>query len=96
MGRKLILAPSARRDLKNIVAEIAHDAPTRAIMFGDALLDKAEQAIDYPESGRIVPEFGWHDLRELIHSPIRIIYRIHPTKIEVVRFWHAARGHPRV
>ena len=47
MGKKLIIAPSARRDLHDIVVEIARDAPQRAIAFGDALLDRAEQAAEF-------------------------------------------------
>jgi hypothetical protein len=42
----------------------------------------------------IVQEIGHDDLRELIHNPIRIIYRVRPDVIEVVRFWHAIRGTP--
>jgi hypothetical protein len=30
---------------------------------------------DFPESGRIVSEFGVANLREIIHPPFRIIYR---------------------
>lgn len=94
MGQKLIIAPSARSDLHEIVREIARDAPGRAVKFGDALLDRAQQAADFPLSGRVVPEFGREDLRELIHDPVRIIYRVRPGAVEVVRFWHAKRGAP--
>jgi plasmid stabilization system protein ParE len=96
MGKALIVAPSARHDLRNIVTEIAHDAPERAIKFGDALLDRAEQAGQFPLSGRIVPELASDNIRELIHPPIRIIYRVQPDHIEIVRFWHAARGAPEL
>ncbi len=95
MGQKVVIAPSARRDLHTIVQEIARDAPGRAVKFGDALLDRAEQAGSFPRSGRIVPEFGRDDLRELIHDPIRIIYRLRTDDaVEVIRFWHAKRGTP--
>ena len=56
MGQQLIIAPSARSDLHDIVQAIARDAPGRAVKFGDALLDRAQQAADFPLSGRIVPE----------------------------------------
>lgn len=85
MGKKLTIAPSARRDSREIVQEIARDA----------LLDRATQASEFPQSGRIVPEFRDSNLRELIHTPIRIIYRLRPDDtVEVVRFWHASRGQP--
>ena len=96
MGQKLIIAPSARRDLHHIVKEIARDASQRAIAFGDALLDRAEQAAEFPNSGRAIPEFRDDNLRELIHAPIRIIYRLRPNdSVAVVRFWHSARGNPQ-
>ncbi len=44
----------------------------------------------------MVPEFGRDDLRELIHDPIRIIYRVRSDAVEVVRFWHAKRGTPEL
>lgn len=95
MGKKLIIAPSALRDLHDIVQEIARDAPERAVKFGNALLDRAEQAGAFPRSGRIVPELGRDDVRELIHDPIRIIYRLRSEDtIDVIRFWHAKRGNP--
>ena len=95
MGKKLLIAPSARRDLHAIAQEIARDAPERAVKFCDALLDRAQQAADFPHSGRVVPEFKRDDLRELIQAPFRIIYRVRTDDVvEVVRFWHAKRGTP--
>ncbi len=46
----------------------------------------------------MVPEFRIETIRELIRSPYRIIYRIieHKQIIEVLRFWHAARGVPKI
>lgn len=96
MGKKLIIAPSAQRDLRDIVNWIAHDTPERAVRFGDALLDRAEQAAEFPFSGRIVPVFADSGVRELIHAPIRIIYRVQTDHIEVVRFWPGARGTPEL
>lgn len=95
MGQKVIIAPSARRDLHDILQEIAQDAPGRAFDFGNALLDRAEQAGIFPRSARVVPEFGRDDVSELIHDPIRIIYHLrHDDAVEVIRFWHAKRGTP--
>lgn len=97
MGQKVIIAPSARRDPHDIVQEIAHDAPGRAVAFGNALLDRAEQAGISPRSGRVVPEFGRDDVPEPIHDPIRIIYRLpHADADEVIRFWHVKRGTPEI
>lgn len=81
--------------MHGIALEIARDAPERAVKICDALLDRAEQAAEFPLSGRVVREFKRDDLRELIQSPFRIIYRVRADEVvEVVRFWHAKRGTP--
>ena len=51
-----------------------------------------------PERGRVVPEFRRSELREIILRSYRIIYRINELdkSIEIVRFWHGARGFPRL
>lgn len=44
--------------------------------------------------GRIVPERGEANLREIIHHRYRIVYRVCEREqcVEVLRFWHGARG----
>lgn len=44
-----------------------------------------------PESGRVVPEFERPDLRELIESPYRLIYRVRADTIEVIAVVHLRR-----
>lgn len=48
--------------------------------------------------GRMVPEFRRPELREVIHASYRVIYRVQREgkAVEVVRFWHAARGFPHI
>lgn len=46
---------------------------------------------EFPEIGRVVPEFGRHSLRELIHPPFRIVYRRESSRIWVVRIWRSER-----
>lgn len=52
---------------------------------------QTERLAAFPESGRIVPEFGIAPLREIIHPPFRIVYRIDPERIRVVRVWRSER-----
>ncbi|HET7450028.1 MAG TPA: type II toxin-antitoxin system RelE/ParE family toxin [Gaiellaceae bacterium] len=49
---------------------------------------RLEQAAEYPESGRVVPEVGAPDVRELIEWPYRLVYRVRPEVIEVVAVIH--------
>ena len=46
---------------------------------------------DFPESGRVVPQFGLARLREIIHPPFRIVYRLDEARVRVVRVWRSER-----
>jgi plasmid stabilization system protein ParE len=50
-----------------------------------------ERLVELPESGRIVPEFGAARLREIIHPPFRIVYRLEEARVRVVRVWRSER-----
>ncbi len=96
MAFKLIWSPSALFDLKDIAASIAEDSPSAAERFVNNLLGAVERLADYPESGRMVPEFDDPTIREVIRKPCRIIYRVDRGRrtVEIARVWHAARGTP--
>ena len=96
MDYQIVLSPSARNDLRDIVRYISFDAPERAIRFSRFLLDETKRLSQFPELGRIVPELGNENFREIIVRSYRIIYRIDHTRhaVEISRFWHAARGTP--
>ena len=98
MAFKLIWSHSARLDLKDIATFIAKDSPSAAERFVRSLFQEVETLGDFPESGRIVPEFGDPDIREVIRKPCRIVYRVRRRKrtIEIARVWHAARGTPEI
>ena len=98
MAHKLIWAPSALLDLKDIASYIAEASPQSSIRFVKSIFQNIEQLIDFPESGRIVPEFEDPCIRELIRKPCRIIYRLKSQEkiVEIVRIWHAARGLPQI
>jgi len=98
MAFQMIWAPSARLDLKDLAAFIAEDSPSAAEHFVKILFEVVERLADFPESGRVVPEFGDPDIREVIRKPYRVIYRVDRAKgaVQIVRVWHAARGIPDV
>ena len=88
----------ANDDLAALVCFIARDNPAAAERFGSALIEKLKLLREQPMLGRVVPERADSRLREIIHRPYRIIYRVNePSKtVEVLRFWHGARGEPEV
>ena len=66
----------AKRDLLSIGDFIARNSPEIARRFTQKLVDRAKQASRFPDSGRIVPEYGQRNLRELIEGNYRIVYEV--------------------
>lgn len=98
MDYQVVFSPSARTDLRSIVRYISFDAPDRALQFGRFLVSHTKALAQFPELGRVVPEFGDAFIREIIVRSYRIVYRLDHSKhlVEVLRFWHAARGIPEI
>ena len=98
MGYQVALSPTARRDLRDIVRYISLDSPERAVGFGQFLVSSTKRLADFPEMGRVVPEFGDPLIREIIVRSYRVIYRLDhgDRRVDVARFWHGARGSPGI
>lgn len=98
MGWQVIIAPSARSDLADIVRYIARHNSDAAARVGYELIARAESLAQFPEIGRMVPEFRNRDLREVICRSYRVIYRLKRKdhQIQIIRFWHGARGFPHI
>jgi len=94
MGHEVVLTLLAEGDLEEIVSFIAEDNPEAALATGRQIIERLEHLTSFPLSGRVVPEFGDDNLREIVHSHYRIVYQIvdEAKRIEVVRIWHGARG----
>ncbi|MBI1921806.1 MAG: type II toxin-antitoxin system RelE/ParE family toxin [Geobacter sp.] len=85
-------AESALCDLEGMLAWYAEQkVPDVGDRLVREIFARTEQLADFPESARIVPEFGVKTIRELIHPPFRIVYRIDPSKIWIVRVWRSER-----
>ena len=80
--------------LVNIYEFIAINSPTFAKRMVDRITRRSEQIADHPFSGRKVPEYESDDVRELIETPYRIIYRIKSDQIDVLAVIHGARLFP--
>lgn len=96
MDPEIEWSPTARLDFRDIILFIAENNPLAANQFRNKILNHIKQLPKFPTSGRVVPEFRDENIREIIQTPYRIVYRIkmHKKVIEIVRIWHAARGKP--
>jgi toxin ParE1/3/4 len=98
MAYKLIWAPSARFDLREIASYIAESRPKASANFVKNVFLTVEHLSDFPKSGRVVPEFKDSNIREIVRKPCRIVYRVKEKEriVEIARVWHAARGIPQL
>jgi addiction module RelE/StbE family toxin len=98
MGYQVALSTSASRDLRDIVRYISMDSPERAVRFGQFLVSSTKRLADFPEMGRIVPEFDDPSIREIVVRSYRVIYHVDhdDCRVDVARFWHGARGTPEI
>ncbi len=81
----------AKNDLKQIHDYIARDSKFYAQKILQDIVDKSEKLKIFPEIGRIVPEIGDPNVRELIIYSYRLIYEVFPNKVEILALIHGKR-----
>jgi len=74
--------------LEAVADYISLSSPVYAEHLVDRIARRLEQACEFPESGRVVPEFARPEIRELIERPYRLVYRVHADVIEVLSVLH--------
>lgn len=88
----LSFSKSAIEDLQNIkeyyqgqgIPQIGQD-------FIASIVEHVETLASHPDIGRVVPEFNDDSIRELIHSPFRVIYLRETQSIKIIRVWRSER-----
>ena len=81
----------ARNDLKQIHDYIAKDSEYYARNVIQEIVAKTETLAEHPEIGRIVPEIGDQNIRELIIYSYRLIYESSAADIEILAIIHGRR-----
>jgi plasmid stabilization system protein ParE len=59
-------------------------SPGQAAGIVEELVRRVERLEDHPQLGRVVPEYGQWQLRELVDRWNRVLYRLRSDAIEVV------------
>lgn len=88
---KIRWSATARSQADEAAALIARDGPGTAASWLVGLFDAVERLRDFPESGRQVPEVHRRDLREILYSGYRVIYRTDPERVSILLVWHGRR-----
>ncbi len=91
MAKRIVWSPEAAEDLKEILGYIALDSLSNAIQVVNRIEQATSALVDFPNAGHPVPEFPDIPLRELGHTPYRVIYRVRQEEVQIVAVVHAAR-----
>lgn len=85
----MIWSPLALERVADIAIWIAQQQPTAAARTVEELFGAAERLVQFPQSGRQVPEFERPNLREIVHRQYRIVYRIATDHIAILTVRHS-------
>jgi len=88
---KVRLTPSARTQFLSALSSIRQDKPSAATRFRDRTEKILRRLENFPESGRIIPEFAELPYRKVIISPYRFFYKIKADVVWIVAVWHGAQ-----
>lgn len=88
---KIQFTPTARQQFLSALSYIRKDKLSAAVNFRNQAGKILKRLEDFPESGRIIPEFPDLPYREVIIPPYRFFYKIKADIIWVVAVWHSAQ-----
>ena len=78
----------------SLAEHISRDSKAYAATVVRELVGAARSLRVFAERGRRVPEYDDPSVRELIVRKYRLVYRVHPERVEVLRIVHGAREMP--
>jgi addiction module RelE/StbE family toxin len=91
MARKVVWSFEAISDLESLSEYIAKDSNFYAASFVQKVLDTSQSLNEFSERGRIVPEIGNPDIREIIVKEYRLIYSIEESRVVILGLIHGKR-----
>ncbi len=81
----------AKADLKSIFDYISQDSGYYAKNVARNIVSKARLLESFPELGRVVPEIGEDNIREIFIYSYRLIYEIIPEGVWILAIVHGKR-----
>lgn len=88
----VVVTERALSDLEEVAAWNAEQGrPEIGARTVADILSQLERLADFPDLGRVVPEFSHPLLRELVHPPFRIVYRREPEAVRIMTVWRSER-----
>ena len=88
---RVVWTTGAQRDLAAARRYIQRDSRRFAAQFTARVTDATRRLGTFPASGRVLPELGRGDVREILVGRYRIIYELPSETVRILMVWHAAR-----
>jgi toxin ParE1/3/4 len=89
---KIVWSPLALERAYDAAAYIASDKPEAALRWLDGLFEVTGRLEKFPLSGRVVPEIGHPEFREVIYRrAFRVVYRVERTRISILTVRNSAQ-----
>jgi toxin ParE1/3/4 len=88
---RITWSPLALERVGDIAEWIARNSAPAAERWVEEVFASVRHLERFPQSGRAVPELSRIDIREVLHGPYRVIYRIEPDQVAVLTVRHGRR-----
>ncbi|MFL6336308.1 MAG: type II toxin-antitoxin system RelE/ParE family toxin [Pyrinomonadaceae bacterium] len=88
---EVVWSPRAIEDVQAIAAYIAEDSLAYAKSVAQKIVASTRRLATFPMSGRMVPEFGDENIREVFAYSYRIIYRVEGETVTIAAVVHGRR-----
>ena len=92
MARRVAWTQKARDRLQAIFLRIKDDNPEAARRWREEINQAARSLDELYERGRVVPELGITDIRELLLGNYRLIYEIEPKRVVILSVRHGSQN----
>ena len=93
---KVLFAPTAKLDLREIGQRIRAENPARAISFINELVDRCLSLAQLPRRYPVVPRYEHSGIRRAIHGEYLIFYRVCPESVDIVHVLRGARDYEAI
>lgn len=88
---KIKFTTAARLQFLEGLEYIRQDNPSAARQFRETAEAVLSRLVEFPESGRAIPEFPELPHREVIVRPYRFFYRVVGKAVWIVAVWYSAQ-----
>ncbi len=92
MAYRVEWSRDSSEDIAEIAEYIARDSRYYAASVVQELLDAGRSLQDFARRGRVVPEIGDPELREIIVRNYRVLYTVEESTVSILVIIHARRN----